>query len=318
MSPDGTSQQAARAAPPLADTADGRMPDFLVIGAGKAGTTSLFHALSRHPMVFPSPRKEPRFFCFDGPGAAPDGLRGFPLGYVRDPAAYRRLFAGARPGQLAAEASTWYLTCPGAAARIRAAAPDARLIAILREPVARAYSHWLHCRREGAEPLSFEAALAAEPQRRAEGWAPHWHYLGQSDYAAGLAAYRAAFPADRLLVLLYDDLVRDLPAALRRVCVFLGIAPSSTPPAAPRLNTGGVPRSVALQRRIERRRWRAAPGGEPRSTARLRLLELASRLNTRPAPPMAEATRLALRDRFAPMVRQLEDMLDRDLSAWRG
>ena len=150
-------------------------PSFLIVGAQKSGTTSLYHYLSQHPQVFMSSVKEPNFFAFEGQQVDYRGPAGQPasinLYSVTDWDDYQRLFADAGAAVALGEASTLYMAVPGTAERIRQRIPDVRIIAILRDPVDRAFSSYLHCRRTGREPYAeFETALQHERERIADNW----------------------------------------------------------------------------------------------------------------------------------------------------
>lgn len=226
------------------------LPDFLVIGAAKSGTTSLYNYLSQHPQVFMSPRNEVNFFAletmdldahFRGPVDRPT-LDGH---CVTTLPAYESLFAAAKPGQRVGECSPLYLVAAESVDRIALHTPAARLIAILRHPTDRAYSNFLHHRRAGIEPLAdFAQALAAEPERLAQGWGPwpFWGYRQTGCYAEQLARYFTAFDRSQILVCLYDDLKRDSAALMHRVYSFLAVDPEFRPATAVRHNVGGQPR----------------------------------------------------------------------------
>ncbi|HEY2286623.1 MAG TPA: sulfotransferase, partial [Streptosporangiaceae bacterium] len=165
------------------------MPDFLVIGAPKAGTTALHVALARHPGLYMSPVKEPKFFLTDGPPPAKGGP-GDALTYrehVWRRPDYEALFDPAPPGTLRGESTPLYLYDRAAVRRIRETLPGARLIVVLRDPVERAHSNWTHLWSAGLEPVGdFVRACAEEERRIAAGWASFWHYTGLSRYGEQL------------------------------------------------------------------------------------------------------------------------------------
>ncbi|MEN3309496.1 MAG: hypothetical protein V7603_5698 [Micromonosporaceae bacterium] len=203
------------------------LPDFFVAGVPKAGTTALYAALVRHPQLFLPAVKEPKFFLTDGPPprhGGPGDIQTYGE-HVWRRAAYEALFDAAPRGAKLGEASPFYLYSLGAQERIAKLVPDARLILLLRDPVDRAHSNWAHLWAAGLEPESdFVAACAAEPSRRAAGWADFWHYIGQGCYGRQLEHLYSRFPREQVLVLRYRDL-RDRPAAaLDQVCAFLGVA----------------------------------------------------------------------------------------------
>jgi len=202
------------------------MPDFLVIGVPKAGTTALHAALVRHPELYLSAVKEPKYFLSDGPPPAQGGPGDAQTyqEHVWKRADYEALFAPAPPGTLVGEATPFYLYDLDAQARIHRAIPDAKLIVVLRNPVDRAHSNWYHLWAAGLEPeRSFVAACEAEPARKAAGWAHFWHYLGQGRYGEQLKHLYSLFAEEQVLLMRYRDL-RDHPVeALDRVCSFLGV-----------------------------------------------------------------------------------------------
>jgi hypothetical protein len=187
------------------------LPNYLIIGAQKCGTTSLYHELSRHPQVAPAFRKEPHFF---------DDA------WHRGESWYRANFARARAHRITGEASPHYLFSPEAPARVRQMVPEAKLIVMLRNPVDRAWSHYHHERRRGYEALSFEAAIAAEPQRLAQGGQYHRRhhaYVHRGEYAGQLQGWLAHFPREQMLVIRSEDYRADAPAVYSQVLAFLGL-----------------------------------------------------------------------------------------------
>jgi hypothetical protein len=294
------------------------LPDFFVIGAMKAGTSSLHHYLRQHPQIFMSPVKEPQYYAFAG--RAPDfrgpGDEQTVRELVTDREAYAALFAGAGPEQRVGEASTFYLYSERAAERLAAERPEARLVAILRDPAERAFSNYMHWVRDGREPCaSFAQALADEPRRIEEHWAWHWHYRRLGRYAEQLERYLARFDRSRIHVLLLEELDSDAPRVMRELFAFLGVDPDFRPDLELRFNVSGIPRSRSLDAFARRRHpWlrRLVP---ERLRLRLSASVLDHNLRTS-APPTAvlDELRADYRDEIA----RLERLLDRDLSAWRG
>ena len=204
-----------------------RLPNFLIIGAAKSGTTSLWRYLSQHPQVFFAPIKEPRFFSYEGESVDYKGPGDDKWGreIVSSWDAYTALFASAGSQVAVGEASNVYLyfaakTAPRIAARL----PQARLIAILRNPVDRAYSSFLMLRGEGREPLAdFRSALREEAGRLERGWSPAWAYTRRSFYAESVQTYRKLFPKSQMRFFLYDDLARRPQELFDSIFDFLGV-----------------------------------------------------------------------------------------------
>jgi Sulfotransferase family len=204
------------------------LPDFLIVGAPKAGTTALHVALARHPQLYLSRVKEPKYFLTNGrprPQGGPGDAKTL-REQVWQRADYEALFADAPPGSLLGESTSLYLHDAGALQRIHATIPDVRIIALLRDPVDRAHSNWAHLWSAGLEPEhDFVTACLLEEKRVAAGWAPFWRYLSLSKYGEQLDLLWRLFPREQTLVLRYREL-REAPAeTLDRIAVFLGVQP---------------------------------------------------------------------------------------------
>jgi Sulfotransferase family len=204
-------------------------PDFLLIGTPKGGTTALHSALVRHPRLFLSSVKEPKFFLCDGAPQPRSRQRGpgdahSAREWVWRESDYRSLFADAPGGVLAGESTPFYLYDRDAQHRIAATVPEARLIAVLRDPVDRAYSNWTHLWSDGLEPVpDFIEALRLEDERVARGYAPFWHYTRLGRYGEQLQHLYTLFPREQVLVLRYRQLAEEPDKTLATVCQFLGI-----------------------------------------------------------------------------------------------
>ena len=203
----------------LATSAARPLPDFLILGAQKAGTTALYAYLRWHPGITGPSFKEVSFFDRH---------------YAKGERWYRAHLPITRRA-LVGEASPSYLFHPLAPERVKQIVPSARLIALLRDPVERAFSHYQHEVAFGREKLSFDDAIAREDERmqgevermvRDPTYFSHawWNYtyVSRGRYAEQLERWYASFPRDQLLVLLTDELAEDTPGTYRRVLEFLG------------------------------------------------------------------------------------------------
>ena len=196
-----------------------RLPDFLIIGAARCGTTWLYECLQAHRRLFlpAQKRPEPHFFLKEAEYA-----RG--IDYYSD-----RYFRGVSHALVAGEASTSYLYRPHAAARIARHLPDVKMIALLRNPIDRAFSNYMVSVRNNLETLSFSRAIRREPQRLARPRSPLARevcpqaYIDRGRYFAQLAVYLRHFRPDRLHLILFDDLVDRPAAVLGDVHRFLGV-----------------------------------------------------------------------------------------------
>jgi hypothetical protein len=200
------------------------LPDAVILGAQKSGTSSLHYYLVQHPQVIAPLRKEVHYFD---------------VGYRRGEAWYRAHFGRRGEPGLNLDSSPYYLFHPAVPARLHALLPQARLVVLLRDPVRRAYSQYWHERDKGRETLDFEDAIAAEPARlgdaevalaegRVERSAAHQHfsYLARGRYAEQLERWFVLFPRGQFLVLRFEDLARDPLAVLNRTLEFLGLPPA--------------------------------------------------------------------------------------------
>lgn len=299
------------------------LPDFLIIGAPKAGTTALHSALDRHPSLFMSPVKEPKFFLTDGPPPARGGGPGDAKTYrehVWRREDYEELFRTAPPGTLRGESTPFYLYDQLSHRRIRSLIPTARLIVVLRDPVERAHSNWAHLRSAGLEPAGdFVSACAAEERRIAAGWAPFWHYLRLSRYGEQLDHLYTVFPREQVHILRYRLLVNEPARALDSICEFLGV-PAGVISEVPRENVTIHP-SRSLRHAVMSRAMRAASGAGQYLPAAARLtepLERALQQDRRQRQPLTWEERQAVLPWLENDNRLLEKVTERDFSDWLG
>jgi hypothetical protein len=295
------------------------LPNFLLIGAAKAGTSSIHNYLKQHPDIFLSMNKEPRFFAFDARETKQDRpwdrLWADRLVVTKD--GYESLFDDVAGERAIGESSTIYLASQHAASRIKHHVPNAKLIASLRNPIDRAYSHYQMCRDLGLEPLgTFEEAIGAEESRSSPGLIQPWNYLRRGLYFQQLRGYLERFDREQIKVVLFEDLNRDPNAVLQSFCAFLGVDDSFEFDTSKQSNVGRQYRSRGIGRMISsaNRAKRFVPPGL-RGQARDVLRGL-KRLNQGSRTSMKEQTRRALAEHYAEDVANLETLLDRDLSHW--
>ena len=298
------------------------MPNTFVIGAAKSGTTSLYDCLRQHPDVFMSPVKEPCYFAYAenppemaGPG---DEEANRESGAVYTLDEYQALFARATTEFIVGEASPVYLYDEDAPHRLHEQCPDASLIAVLRNPIVRAHSHYLQLVQSGREPLEdFEAVLDAEDERVAAGWEWSWHYRRMGFYGEQLARYLEVYDREQLHVYRFEELTADPVGFAQTVYRALGVDPSFEPDTGIRRRATGVPTLDWLHQFINNpdhvlRRWsrRVLP-----EAARDRILMAVRNANLK-KPPLPDAARARLADAYRDDVHQLETLLDRSFSDW--
>jgi hypothetical protein len=228
------------------------LPTFLVLGAARSATTSLHYYLEQHPAVTMSSIKEPNFFAFDHTVDPPrpliDPASPIVTKSVRDRGAYERLFAHAGPGDAVGEASPLYLYVREAPEQIARLLGTPQLIAVLRNPIDRAYSHWLHIHRDSADhALDGFRRACEEEMTGGRGYAPYGqgsHVLRMGLYDEQIARYDDRFGAAALLTLVYERLTAAPRPELDRVCDHLGVAHHDFETET-RYNPSGVTRSRA-------------------------------------------------------------------------
>lgn len=312
-----------------------RVPDFFIVGSPKTGTTSLHEMLRRHPQIYMPDLKEPRFLASDmrpHPKHA-EGPR--ELGYPKTLADYLALFDDATPEQRVGEATPVYLWSHTAADSIADLQPDARIIAILREPASFLRSLHLAFLNGGNEAeRDLRTAMSLEAARRRGKHIPRSSHRPQllqySDhvrYVEQLQRYHARFSPEQILVLIYDDFRRDNEATVRRVLRFLEVDDES-PIDVMKANVTrhGIrsPRAKYLMLSISKGRGpiERSTKATVKALTTVRVRHAASRMIKRrlvraDAPPPDESFMIELRRRFKPEVVALSEYLDRDLvSLW--
>ena len=303
------------------------MPNFFIVGAQKAGTTSLYHYLNQHPQVYMSPIKEPFFFDHELNPKGEVVRREFE-GHRQPPRftnieEYSTLFEGARGEKAIGEATPLYIYAPGTAERIESYVPGAKSIALLRNPADRAYSAFLYAVRMGVEPRKrFAQALREEPLRMRSGWHYVFHYRSRGLYYQQLKRYYEVLGRERLGVWLYEDM-REVPASVAQsVFRFLEVDDTFTPDTSSRYNPAGVPASGSARaaiRATNRAVWVLRKVLPPTS----RILPLAfkmrrvvqSRVLTEP-PPIDPELREELVEGYKEDILRLQELIGRDLSMW--
>jgi hypothetical protein len=301
---------------------DINLPGCLFVGTAKAGTTTIEHALRAHPQVS-IPRKETFFFDHEwmGGGRLPYPMQRDPATVVTGEQEYRDLYRG-MGGRTTVEIGTGYLYHHATAIpRIQSVlGRDVRIGIVLRDPVERAWSSYMHFVKDTHETLDFRSAIAAEPERTAQGWDFMWHHIAMGRYAGQVEAYRNAFPNTR--VFFFEDLRKDSAAFMRDVFDLVGVPAADMAPVKAQ-NRSGEPRFRALQRLITTEN---PVKGLVRPLVRLlvpedrrrRARKFMKERNMRATAGLAADDRTWLRDIYRADVERLSGLLGQDLFAkWR-
>jgi hypothetical protein len=309
-------------------------PDFLVIGAPRSGTTSLYSYLNQHPQIQMSSQKEAGFFHFAG--EAPDFDR-MAISYGPDLLAesrvrYKRaerlsILDAERYGQLwtpdsmvtaRGEATPTYLFDPEAASVIRRHVPNSKLIVMLRNPADRAYSEYLQALRLGLEQhRDFEDALAAEPVDVDDYWWGARRYVRSGLYAKNLTRYLDTWPRERIRIYFNDQFEADTPSLVRDCFQFLGVDENVAVDVSTRHKAGFVPAqsllvAAAQSDGVIKRSMRKVL---PWSVRRRLYHRIVSRSKAEP-PPFSDRARSSLITHFSEDISRLQALTGRDLRVW--
>jgi hypothetical protein len=297
------------------------LPNFLIIGAAKSGTTSLYHYLGQHPQIYTNV-KEPSFFAFAGQKVrfnGPGDEYGFVRRMVTDFDAYQALFAGVTNEKAYGEASVVYLYHPATAACIHQTIPQVKLIAILRHPVERAFSSYLHLRRDGREPLTnFMDALRAEESRIQANWEHQWHYANLGFYARQLRRYYDLFPARQIAIYLYDDFKAWPETLLPQIFRFLGVDEGVTLDTSLKYNASGKTKWPGLHSFLIRpnRAKDVVRPLLPRFLRRRLGMQIKQWNIETVKPQMPAEAHDYLSRLYEPEILELQSLIGRDLSHW--
>lgn len=297
-----------------------KLPNFLVIGAAKSGTTALCQYLEQHPQVFMCHPKEPHFLALEGEplrftGPGDDDMMNRRA--ITDFARWEKLFSSSGSAKAIGEGSVSTLYYPQSIARINKYLPSAKMICLLRQPAERAFSAFSYMQMRTYEPCeSFAEALAREEERIAAGWHHIWHYRRMGRYYDQLKPYVEAFGRSRLRVYLYDDFRRDPLAVLRDCFQFLEIDPDFVPPEKPAPLISGKPKSRWLQALVMRNASVKSLLKSVLPTWMTRSLHSRFKKMNLQRMALEPAMREELIESFREDILRLQELIDRDLSAW--
>ena len=298
------------------------MPNFLLIGAAKSGTSSLYYYLKQHPDIFmPASRdqKEPDFFTLEGQTQERLGPFGsFQMkSAITDLKTYQQLFTDVNDEKAIGEASTSYIYSQTAAQRIHNYIPDAKIVAILRDPAERAYSHFLFSLSNGREPHpNFEQALKEEEQRINDGWSFQWHHRRRGFYFEQLERYYTIFGPSNVHVCLYEDLRSEPQKLLKSIFDFLEVDNSFLANTNKKHNPTKVPKNQTLNSLLNK-------PNPLKDTIKQFLPKGVRQKITQPLkdknlgkPELPKRVRKELISGYHDDILKLQDLIGRDLSLW--
>jgi hypothetical protein len=300
------------------------LPDFVVIGAGKSGTTSLDHYLTQHPDIFMSPMKEPDFFAYETMDLS--GLQGRDLEHynraVKNIEDYQKLFKGATPGQVKGEVSNTCLSSELAVDRMKFYIPNAKLIAILRQPTDRLFSRYMHLIRIGRLP----ATEFSDVLDRNSIWWRRKDLIPEGYYAKNLSRFFASFPAENIKIILTEDLKKDPNSVMNELFKFLNVDPDYSIDYSVEHNKSGVvanqfyDKTIGSNSFIKKSLKAILPETTYSKITRVPLLKQVTQNlnNANLKPPQKDVGLLKqiTHDIYRQDIQELSKLIDRDLSEW--
>lgn len=297
------------------------MPDFLIIGAAKCGTTALHRYLSEHPQIYMSPTKELNFFALEGTDCSIykgdiSGRQSPNL--INNLEEYKSFFEQALNEQIIGESSPLYMLHPSAAQNIKNHLPYAKLISILRNPVDRAYSDFLFNLGRGTEPItSFTEAIQAEPQRIRDQYWYRWHYKSRGFYFEQIQRYFKLFDSAQIKIILYEELQHNTSTVLKDIFRFLGVDPSFQPEYSRKHNVTYVPRSRLISQSLQSKNSVAhnLKNIIPKEIRRQFKQKIMS-WNQQEFAELSLEIRQQLNKEYRNDIFQLQDLIQKDLSSW--
>ena len=297
------------------------MPNFLIIGTAKSGTTSLHKYLNQHPEIYLSPHKEPRFFAFEGEKLDPQN----PIHHktITNLEAYQKLFDGVLCEKAIGEISPSYLVEPKAPLRIKHYIPDAKMIAIIRNPVERAYSHFLHLIKYNYEPChDFALALQKQDELRIGQWRPRHDYLLFGFYYNNLKRYFEMFNHRQINIFLFEDFKSNPVALLQNIYRLLEVDDTLIPDVSLRYSVSGIPKSRAVHNLLSRSRSNPVrsfmkPFLRPFISKDLQAhIEYWLKMRNLQKPRLSQEVRSYLTDIYREDILNLQELIQVDLSQW--
>jgi hypothetical protein len=281
-----------------------KLPNFFIVGAPKAGTTSLYAYLGQHPQVYMSPVKEPSYF-------APEQCR---HDFIFSWPSYLKLYENVSDEIAIGEATASYLWSETAACNIAARFPRARIIINLRNPIDRAYSQYLQMLTDGVTRKSFREQIDASLRFNNQEFGLLWPFLELGRYYEQIKRYFDKFPRSQIHISYHEDLEHAPEPLMADLFAFLGVAPGFVPDISYRHNEPRIVKLTGAAYLLKK--WRIWPylrNIAPRPLGpRLRSLMLRSRASLQ----MESADRAFLADYYRDDIEKLATLLNRDLNAW--
>ncbi len=292
-------------------------PTFIIIGAMKSATTSLYTYLKQHPDLFMTHIKEPMFFNnlnkhkdFVVKGRKPKKIT-----TLKE---YYSLFNDVKKETAIGEASPSYLYNKQCAALINKHLPKTKIIAIIRQPVERAYSNYLHAKRSDREPINnFEDALNSEEKRIKNNWSPLYHYKAQGFYYKQLKRYYNLFPKEQIKIILFKDLITNPEKVTKEVFKFLRIDNTFVADTSKKANVSGKPKGLFGWLIMKMRKYNLIPNIEfGRILPKFMISIILKMIYAKPDKISNNFVAKLTKKHYQEDIKKLETLIAKDLSHW--
>ena len=311
-----------------------KLPNFFVVGAVKAGTTSLYYYFKQHPEIYMSPIKEPHYFSKDidinsfredykkiaiiniQKYFSQPKLTELQVAFIRDFEHYKQLFREVKNEKAIGEISNSYLYSKVAAQEIRKTIPDAKIIMILRDPVERAFSHYLMNLRDGlTSETDFVSEVINDFKKNPKGWGISHLYIELGLYYNQVKRYLETFPEKNVKIILYDDYKENPLKTLNEIWDFLEVSKDVEPDMSKRYNTAAIPKYPRLNT-IARKFYTILTPILPLDT-REKMKNYYKKITMKPEKrKLLDSERRILLEYFEEDIKKLSKLINRDLSNW--
>ena len=294
-----------------------KKPNFIIIGAMKAATTSLYTYLKQHPDIFMTKVKEPMFFnnfnqITDFKVLANKSKK------VNSLLDYFSMFSSVENESAIGEASPAYIYNEKAPYLIKEHLPDVKIIAILRQPTDRAYSNFLHTKRADRENVnSFEQAIKIEKERISDNWSPLYHYIQKGFYSVQLKRYYNLFPKENIKVYLFEDVVKNPKETLKDIFKFLNVDENIEIDVSKKSNVSGTPKGILGFTLKKMRYYNLMPKFAISNYLPTFIISLLFKSVYKDTEKLDSVLRKELTDKYyREEILKLEKLIDKDLSNW--
>ena len=295
-----------------------KKPNFIIVGAMKAATTSIHSYLKQHPDIFMTRIKEPMFFnnfkktedfFIIGPNSK---------NRIKTISDYYALFDEAKSEKLLGEASPAYIYDKKTPSLIKKYLPNTKIIIILRQPIDRAYSNFLHVLRSGREVFSsFEDSINCEAKRIEDNWSPLYHYINKGFYSEQIERYFNEFQKENIKILLFEDIVKNTKESLEDIFRFLEVDDKFEIDFSSKLNASGVPNGILGFILKKMRYYRLMPKFALSDYLPNSVINLIFKSVYTKSPKLSPKYRRELTNKYyKEEIVKLQKMINRDLSAW--